>query len=476
VFDGGIGAGWEHERLPARDVLQQQLAQLGGYLFPAGDGTFKCHKYTIDAVSQFDFTQSHICASFDDDGRPVSSLHIELSRMELVHNTFAIHYNYHAGKQKYDSVVYASAGGCNHSAAGTAEQLVGLCQDSSDRYGTLPPLEIFANWISDTPTAEALLQHVVEYFWSQHIFVTFDTVFVALHLEVADFCTITHPDLPPLDTGQAFEVLGLRYRFPREAAPTITVTAARVLNKSIDGFRLRDDDGTLWRLAVDRSGALGFFPDSTETPYPGRVFRILNPDTVYDYLQVEDQFAALRYLSLVTTGGLTEWRIHDAAPGGTGYLVPLLLLGQDSQQYVIGAESFPDGTAELVVYPVGRRTVVQGYDLKEDGGGPQYTVFVNRAGALQIFLASDPFPLAGLAFERIGPDPAPNFLIFPDELGGTQYVRIVTRGGTVGLEVSPTLPSGTGETIGALFLRGASLAVYRITARSREVLNVQEIT
>ncbi len=475
VFDGGLGAGWSADRLAAREVLQQMLLQATCYLFPAGDGTFKILKYSLNAVPQFDFTPTHIQASFEEGGRPVSSLRIEMSRLEMVHNTVTIHYNYHPAKQKYDSVVYASPSTSNHSDSAQAGLLVGLCGDSLTRYGTLPPREVFANWITTPALAEALLVHLVEYHWSQHIFVIFDTLFVGLHLEVGDFITLTHPDLPPLETGQPFEVIGLRYRFPRGQVPAITVTATRVLNKSIDGFRLRDDDGTIWRLAVDRAGALGFFPDTEDKPYPGRIFRILNPSTLYDYLAVQDQFDQTRYISLVTTGGLTEFLINTTPPAGTGYLVPLLLLGQDSQQYVIGAETFPDDTPELVITPVGALTYVQGFDLHEFGG-TLWTFFVDRAGALQIFPASEPFPLAGLQFTRVGPDPAPNYLTLLDELGDTQYLRIVTQGGDGVFDLSFSPPSGTGYAPGSLYLRGATLHVYRLTAQSQQAMQVEDIS
>lgn len=234
IFDGGIGAGWLHERLSARQVLEDMSRQAQSYLYPSGAGTFKLVHYDDGQASRFDFTQSHILRQSSTGGSLEIASTFEYSGgVEQIANTFRIRYAYHAALQQFLSIREATPSGCNHSDPIIAARLTEKCIDSVGRYGELPPLEIDAYWISHADAADPLLEHLVDYFWSQHIVVTFETTFVGVHLDVSDFITITHPELPDNATGDLFEITRIVERYPHGEAPTFRITAQRVAPQSV---------------------------------------------------------------------------------------------------------------------------------------------------------------------------------------------------------------------------------------------------
>ena len=231
-FDGGIGAHWRQERLNGREVLDQMTQQGRMYLLPAGDGTFKCRAYDSAAPTQFAFSVGNILTQAPEaaEFQHRSTLTVEMSRPELIHNNFKILYGWHPGLQRFGQQAFASISGSNHSVAATVTSLTNLCIDSQARYGDLPPLEMACDWIYNPQTANALLDHLVRYFWSQHLLVTFETTLMGVHLEVGDFITIAHQDLPENDTGQLFEIVRLTY-IPSTAR--IRLQAMRVATQTV---------------------------------------------------------------------------------------------------------------------------------------------------------------------------------------------------------------------------------------------------
>jgi hypothetical protein len=225
-------------------------------------------------------------------------------------------------------------------------------------------------------------------------------------------------------------------------------------------------------MTIDRSGAPGITPDSVDTPYPGKTCRVLNTGTAPDSLETMDQDGNPRYIAILTTAGLTEFRVASTPPAGVIEPSPIVLRGEDGYLYDVRTQTFPDGSSTIETTNIS--TVVQGFNLIEMATGITWTFFVNLAGSLELFRASDPFP-PGTPFVRISPVITPHYLALLDEVGGTQYVRVLTLGGTTQFNVSTTQPAGIAYAAELIEMRGVSLSLYHITARSQSVLQVTEV-
>jgi hypothetical protein len=201
TFAFGIGAGWTQPQIQGSVLLDALARQSHSYLFPSGAGTWKMVPLVLAPTSRYSFTVS-----------TMDHVQIETSRMEFVYNSYLVRYNWSPVTQQYQSAVYANAGGCSHSDATIASALTVLCSDSYDRYGVLPPLQVDAWAITDTSSAEDLLEKLVRGHWSQSFLVTWDSPFVAIHLEVGDGVTITHAELPTAVSGTIFTVLRVTLR------------------------------------------------------------------------------------------------------------------------------------------------------------------------------------------------------------------------------------------------------------------------
>jgi hypothetical protein len=208
TFAFGIGGGWTQQQIQGSLLLDALAQQSHSYLFPSGAGTWKMTPIILAPTSRYSFTVS-----------TMDQVRIETSRMETVYNSYIVRYNWSPVTQQYQSSVYATAGGCSHADATTASELTVLCSDSYDRYGTLPQLQVDAWAITDTSSAEELLEGLVRGHWSQSFLVTWDSPFVAIHLEVGDGVTITHAELPTAVSGTIFTVVRVTIR-PEDGSGT----------------------------------------------------------------------------------------------------------------------------------------------------------------------------------------------------------------------------------------------------------------
>ena len=192
-----------------------------------------------------------------------------MSRMELVHNVFEVRYGWDLSTQQFAKLAHASFAGSNHSGNVIVSRLVEKCTDSYARYGALAPLTVNAYAIQDRSTAETLLQRLVDYFWAQHLLVTFDTPFVGIHLEVGDYVTMTHPDFPANDTGQLFEIVRVTYipEIPDSRPWPIRIMAMRISLPTFTYVGVKDQEGVVWFwwLTPGRDIAWSLTPPSTAT-------------------------------------------------------------------------------------------------------------------------------------------------------------------------------------------------------------------
>jgi len=224
-FAGGLGAGWAMPRVEARQLCALLARSAFCVLAPDGQGTWSV--VPIDATtSVHDFTLDNILAREASGTPPPGSMEVWPEPLEMVHNRYELFYAYHAGRHKYDKMRFANRSTSNAQPQAVADRLVANCSTSFTRYGSeLTPLRLELPFVYDDATADLLLEELVNTFYSQRVRCTFDTTFGALHLRLGDRVTVTHPLLPTADTGQLFEVLGLRYQV---ATGRITVTARRV--------------------------------------------------------------------------------------------------------------------------------------------------------------------------------------------------------------------------------------------------------
>jgi hypothetical protein len=208
TFAFGIGAGWTQQQIQGSVLLDALASQAHSWLFPSGAGTWKMTHIVAAPTSRYSFTVS-----------TMDQVRVETSRMETVYNNYQVRYNWSPITQQYQSSVFASFAGCTHSDGTIAGELTVLCTDSFDRYGQLPPLQVDAWAITDTSSAEELLESLVRLHWSQSFLVTWDSPFVAIHLEVGDGVTITHAELPSAVSGTVFTVVRVTIR-PEDGSGT----------------------------------------------------------------------------------------------------------------------------------------------------------------------------------------------------------------------------------------------------------------
>lgn len=196
-FTFGLGSGgWFHERIAGSQLLDDLALQAKSYLFPGGDGNAKLVPYPDSPSSQFAFTSAH-----------VDRVDVELSRPELIRNAIEVHYQWDPAFQRFKGNAYADRGSSNHENLTKRQQLIDKCATSAAQYGVREPLVIEAYGIAERVVADTLLEHLVNYFWSQLAIVTFEAVFVGIHLEVGDFVTLTDNELPTDLDGQLLEIV-----------------------------------------------------------------------------------------------------------------------------------------------------------------------------------------------------------------------------------------------------------------------------
>ena len=222
--DGGIGHNWSQEQIDARQLLDQLARYSASTLFPGFDGDWKDKPFTgQDAPTVFDFDETNILYTSiggEPHSRP-SSFKVKLGPLSTVHNDFEIRYAFNPGSKSYDKIKF-----CNNDASNSTDPFLILFSKSSfRRYGTRPPLIIEVPWIYEDSVAELFLDHVVKYFYSQRLFVSWETSLAAINVELGDMVTIDHPHIPINDRGKAYEVHKIRY-IPSRG--TIQFQASRV--------------------------------------------------------------------------------------------------------------------------------------------------------------------------------------------------------------------------------------------------------
>jgi hypothetical protein len=316
-FDGGIGAGWIQERMQARDVLRDLAVQAHGYVLPSATDRFKMVVYDAAAPSQFNFTQFHILMTADPNTPAAeralqSSFDVRMSEMAMVANTFRVRHGWHPGLKQFTKVCYASPGGSNHPTL--AVELTAKCADSAQRYGDLPAREIDAYWISHDDTAYALLAHLVNYFWSQHCFVSFLTTLCACHLEPTDHVTINHPEVPALLDGARWEIERISFN-PSEG--TVFLICHRLVTLSFTYFAIRDQSGEVWFwwVAADRTQHWDTEPPTSIIRHPID----LDLDPIPYWLEVQATSGATYYIYPTLLGEPTaEPTAPPVGPGRVG--------------------------------------------------------------------------------------------------------------------------------------------------------------
>lgn len=251
TFDFGLGAGgWYRPQMLASELLDRLSVQAKCYLFPRGDGSIAINEVRSAPPSQLELTISNMW-----------NVEIELGRLEQIHSTYEVRYRWSTTLGRFTAVAYAAPGGSNHSNATTASDLQSKCSDSVDRYGPQTPLIIEAFAINDQPTAETLLQHLVDYFWTQLVTVHLETTFVGIHLEVGDYVTITHPELPASANGGLFEVVRVTI-LPEQADSRplpirLTCLAGGTL-PTFDYFLIKDQADVTWYWWIDPANTLAW--------------------------------------------------------------------------------------------------------------------------------------------------------------------------------------------------------------------------
>lgn len=337
-FDGGIGAGWYIEQANARDILDDFARQGAAIVFPDFAGNWRQVPFDTTVLVVEDYTADDILWSVGSEQSPpanrTSTFEYLAGQLDSIHNAFEVRYKYNPSTQKFDGIYQASVAGSNAPNEGTA--LATLCMNSHARYGTLPPLVIDAYMIADDRTAERLLSHLVQYFWSQRLYATFDVPMQrGLSVLLGDFVTVTHPTLPAQDNGGRFEIHSIRYM---PSLGRIRLGVSHLLSVSFEYTALRDQDSVIWYFWIDQAGQL--VRDSVPPVFLGFSATSIVPTPIPYWWQVTDELGGAWYLYPDTDGTML---IAPTSPAiGTGLVVGL---GQELQSpnaitYRIGAESW----------------------------------------------------------------------------------------------------------------------------------------
>ena len=347
VSDGGIGYGWSDTRLNARELLAKIARQAGSILFVDFEGLWRIVPFDqSDGDNLIDINQENILANQGQElilaSQRNSSFVVDFGDITRIANRIEIHYHYEVGVARYTKIFYASHEGTN--ALTNGGLLTALCQNSVNRYGVLPTLKIEANFIYDEITADFLLNHIVQYFWSQRINVTCDIPLqVGVTLLPGTFITLTHSFLPSLDQGRIFEIHKLSYR---PALGRVNIQASRVGSVVFEYFSLKDSNDIIWYFWYDVAAQL--VRDTTiPNMEPLSAVNVSAAPIPY-WLQTIDELGGTWYLYPDTLGQMI---IDSSGPGlGVGINVGLgkETLGINGRSYRLGARSWQEWVIEPV--------------------------------------------------------------------------------------------------------------------------------
>lgn len=349
LADGGLGFGWAMERTPAREVLDRLARQDRALLYIDYTGQWQLKTYQTPA-SPSDLDQSHVLFAYGEsagtDPERSSSFELEWGRLEDVANSFEVNYAYNPGAKTYTKLAWASKDGSNipSSSPFETEQLVTLCTNSYNRYGVLPTRKVEAPFIYDDTTAFRLLRHLVEYFWSHRITVTFDVPLqIGVTFSPGDFFTLTHPELPADDNGGLFEIHNLVFQ---PATGRVRMRASKVSLFFYEFTALKDQNGVIWYLIMDAAGQVVEYP----VPPTSALFAAKNiaPIVIPYWWQVLDPLGTLWYIYPLTYGGFV---VASAPPPiGTGLFIGVgqELLAPTAKRWRIGVDSI----GEMLVTPL----------------------------------------------------------------------------------------------------------------------------
>lgn len=322
-FGFGIGGGWLNPQLSGNALLDALGYQSHSFIFPSGSGTFKMTAIAHDPSSLYAFTVSNS-----------DHVRVESSRMEAVFHTYLVRYAWSPITQQFTKVARVGPDGGNHYNLAINTDLTIRCADSFARYGVLPPLQVDAWAIQDQTTAETLLESLVLTHWTQNFLVTLDTSFVALHLEIGDGATITHPELPTSVNGAVFTLLRVTLR-PEEAGSRpwpIEIQARAEVVTYFTYFAIKDQNAVVWYWWVTMSGDLEWSTTVPSVPIRTAADLALSPTP--SWLVLTDPAAATRYVyPAVDTG---EPRVETSAPSvGSGYAGSPTVRGLNRQNYTL---------------------------------------------------------------------------------------------------------------------------------------------
>lgn len=347
ISDGGIGYGWSDTRLNARELLAKIARQATSILFVDFEGLWRMVPFDqSDGANLIDINQGNILANQGQEltlaSQRNSSFVVDFGDITRIANHIEIHYHYDVGVARYTKIFYASHEGTN--ALTNGGLLTALCQNSVNRYGVLPILKIEANFIYDETTADFLLNHIVQYFWSQRINITCDIPLqVGVTLLPGTFITLTHAFLPSLDQGRIFEIHKLSYR---PSLGRVNIQASRVSSVVFEYFALKDSSDVIWYFWYDVVAQL-----VRDTTIPS--MEPLSPVDISEasipyWLQTIDELGGTWYLYPDTLGQMT---IDSSGPGvGFGVAVGLgkEALSINGLSYRLGARSWQEWVIEAV--------------------------------------------------------------------------------------------------------------------------------
>lgn len=347
VADGGIGQGWGQPRTSARELLDALARQCRSVLFVDYDGAWRLAPYTdpteypLITTDEILFSEG---AGAGVDPERSSTFSLSFGRIEEIGNNFEVHYKYNTALGQYGKVVYASHEGSNASHIGDPENLNTLCVNSEARYGPLAVKRIEAPLIYDDLTAELLLRHQVQYFWSNRITASFEVpIQIATELLPGSFVQLVHHELPEEDNGGIFEVHSITFRPSVGRARLVASRATRV---SFEYTAIKDQNNVIWFVWVDIAGQIVL-----DTSTPASLFFIptsVAPAVIPSWWQMTDELGATWYVYPHTTG---ELLIDSSAPpigAGLTLVSGQTLKAQSSRLYRLGVLSPPTITIEQV--------------------------------------------------------------------------------------------------------------------------------
>ena len=317
-----MGAGWFRGRTTSLDLLHSLCLQAGCYLYPHGNGSYVIT--AMDALGAANFTigpggspNDYILYERGDPTRPGTSwrrtLRYRSGRSDQIRHAFELRYTYHSARQQFIRIAQASHLGTNDPAGYLDPETVGNLSTAYARYGTREPYLLDCDFIYDDSTAYALLALLVPYWMSPRQELEFESTMAPLAVLLGETILVDTPGMPPTMRGQVYEVDRLRYDFDQGR---IFVHGTQRSLLTMDIFRIRDQEGTIWYWWIDGLGEQ--LVRSLTPPSAGHIQATdITPATIPYWLAILDETATVRYVYPLPFG---QVQVQSTPPPiGTGY-------------------------------------------------------------------------------------------------------------------------------------------------------------